>query len=304
MSVHDSDSRLNAIRERLSEHAPSWEFVVVGIPTLYMLLFFVLGIGLMVVISFWRSEQFQIIVDWNVQNYLYLVTSSSYQTLLARSLGMALLVTVFSLLIGYPIAYYLSRGVEEQELPILLLFAAPFFVGAMLRESAHQALIGPSGLANQFMVAVGIGSLSIFEYGLFQVFLGEVYLWFPFMLLSIYLSLELVDETLLEAATDAGASPWVAFKEVTWPLSLPGVAIGSILVFVSSFVSHIPSRFVGGPSGSLIGNTLKGLFGASGAWPRGSALGVIIIAIALLFVGLVGAYTIKNVPTVMDGDTE
>jgi ABC-type spermidine/putrescine transport system permease subunit I len=82
------------------------------------------------------------------------------------------------------------------------------------------------------------------------------------------------------------------------------VAIGSILVFVSSFVSHIPSRFVGGPSGSLIGNTLKGLFGESGAWPTGAALGVIIIVIALLFVGLVGAYTLRNVPTVMGGETE
>lgn len=304
MSFTEPDTAVADLRERLSEHVPPLEYALVVGPLLYMLLFFLLGIGLMVVISFWRSEQFQIIVDWNINNYTSLLTSSSYLTLLGRSLVIAVAVTVFSLLVGYPIAYYISRGIEEQQLPVLLLFAAPFFVGAMLRESAHQALIGPSGLANQFMEVVGIGSLELFEYGLFQVFLGEVYLWFPFMLLSIYLSIELVDETLLEAATDAGASPWVGFKEVTWPLSLPGVAIGSILVFVSSFVSHIPSRFVGGPSGSLIGNTLKGLFGESGAWPTGSALGVIIIVIALLFVGLVGAYTLSKVPTVMGGDPQ
>jgi ABC-type spermidine/putrescine transport system permease subunit I len=304
MSYKDTDSGLSNLRERLSEYAPSWESAVVGVPTLFMSVFFLLAIGLMVVISFWRSEQFQIIVDWNIQNYIYLITSQAYQTLMFRSLAMAMLVTTFCLLLAYPIAYYLSRGVEEQDLPILLLFAAPFFVGAMLRESAHQALIGPSGLANQLLMAIGIGRSSLFEYGLFQVFLGEVYLWFPFMLLSVYLSLELVDESLLDAAIDSGATPWVAFKEVTWPLSLPGVAIGSILVFVSSFVSHIPSRFVGGPSGSLIGNTLKGLFGESGAWPRGAALGVIIIVIALLFVGLIGAYTLKNVPTVMGGQSE
>lgn len=304
MSFKGSDPEQAALRERLSSLVPSRKLIVVGGPTLYMLVLFVLAIALMFVISFWRSEQFQIFIDWNITNYIEVLTSSSYQTLIFRSFVMALSVTVFSLLVGYPIAYYISRGLDEQQLPVLLLFAAPFFVGAMLRESAHQAIIGPSGLANQVMQSIGVGSLDIFDYGLFQVFVGEVYLWFPFMMLSIFLSLELINERLLEAAVDAGASPWVAFREVVWPLSLPGVTIGSILVFVSSFVSTIPSRFVGGASGTLIGNTLKGLFGEAGNWPKGAALGVVIIVIALLFVGSISAYTLREVPTVIGGDSE
>jgi ABC-type spermidine/putrescine transport system permease subunit I len=295
---------VSAFRDRVASLSVFWKFILVGIPLLFMLVLFIVSIGIILVMSFWRSQQFQIIVDWNLGNYLNLLTSQSYQTLLGRSLVMALLVTAFSLLIAYPIAYYISRGIKEQQLPILLLFAAPFFVGTMLRESAHQAIVGPSGLANQLLEAIGIGSSSLFGYGLFQVFLGEVYLWFPFMLLSIYLSIELVDETLEEAAVDAGAGPWTTFREVTLPLSMPGITIGCVLVFVSAFVSHVPSRFVGGPSGSLIGNTLKDLFGESGAWPLGSALGVFIILIALLFVGLLGVYTLRTVPTLMGGEQE
>lgn len=300
----EATSSVSAFRDRVAALPTFWKVVLVGIPLLFMLTLFIVSIGIILVMSFWRSQQFQIIVDWNIGNYVNLLTSQSYQTLLGRSLVMALLVTAFSLVIAYPIAYYISRGIEEQQLPILLLFAAPFFVGTMLRESAHQAIVGPSGLANQLLEAVGIGSATLFGYGLFQVFLGEVYLWFPFMMLSIYLSIELVDETLEEAAVDAGAGPWTTFREVTLPLSMPGITIGCVLVFVSSFVSHVPSRFVGGPSGSLIGNTLKDLFGESGAWPLGSALGVFIILIALLFVGLLGAYTLRTVPTLMGGEQE
>jgi len=297
-------SSVSAFRDRIASMPLVWKLLLVGVPFAFILVLFLVSIGIILVMSFWRSQQFQIIVDWNLGNYLNLLTANSYQTLLGRSLGMALLVTAVSLLVAYPIAYYISRGLDEQQLPILLLFAAPFFVGTMLRESAHQAIVGPSGLANQFFELLGIGSSSLFGYGLFQVFLGEVYLWFPFMLLSIYLSLELVDQTLEEAAVDAGAGPWTTFREVTLPLSMPGITIGCVLVFVSSFVSHVPSRFVGGPSGSLIGNTLKDLFGESGAWPLGSALGVFIILIALLFVGLLGAYTMRTVPTLIGGEHE
>jgi ABC-type spermidine/putrescine transport system permease subunit I len=306
MSVVDSDigSTVAGLRDQIASLSLFWQIILVGVPLAFISVLFLISIGIILVMSFWRSQQFQIIVDWNLGNYINLLTSNSYQTLLGRSLVMALSVTTVSLVISYPIAYYISRGIKEQQLPILLLFAAPFFVGTMLRESAHQAIVGPSGLANQLLEAIGVGSSSLFGYGLFQVFLGELYLWFPFMLLSIYLSLELVDETLEEAAVDAGAGPWTTFREVTLPLSMPGIAIGSVLVFVSAFVSHIPSRFVGGPSGSLIGNTLKDLFGESGAWPLGSALGVFIILIALLFVGLIGVYTLRTVPTLMGGDHE
>lgn len=300
MSNRTRTSRLEVIKQRVG----SWKSILVGLPSLYLLAFFGSALAMMFVISFWTTQQYQLTAAWTVENYVYLLTSSSYHVLLFRSVAMAVSVTAASLLIGYPIAYYIARGIDEQQLPVLLLFAAPFFVGAMLRESAHQALIGANGLASQLLRAVGIPTFGLLEYGLFQVFLGEVYLWFPFMMLSIYLSLELVDHTLLDAAIDAGASPAVAFKEVTWPLSLPGVAMGSILVFVSTLVSHLPSRFIGGASGSLIGNSVKELFGAGGAWPTGAALGTILIVISFLFVTVVVGYTFRSLPTLAMGESE
>lgn len=304
MSYRESLGNLREFNRDLVDRTATWKLLLVGLPVLFLVVFFGLAVGVIFVFSFWRTEQFQLYADWNIANYVNILTSSSYHTLIVRSVGMALLVTFVCLVLGYPIAYYIARGMDDHQLPVLLLFAAPFFVGEMLRESAHQALIGPSGLANQLLKAVGIGSMDIFGYGLFQVFLGEVYLWFPFMVLSIFLSLTLVDFTLLDAAIDAGASRAIAFKEVTWPLSLPGAAIGSILVFVSTLVSHVPSRFVGGPGGSLIGNILKDLFGESGAWAQGSALGVVLLVIAMLFVTLVIAYTVRQVPTILVGDAE
>lgn len=304
MSHQQSNSSMTARLGRYKSRLHSWKLLIIGVPTLYLSFLFAFAIGLMFIISLWQTEQFKLVADWTIDNYVYILTSSSYHKLLFRSVGMAVAVTGASILLGYPVAYYIARGLDDQQLPVLLLFAAPFFVGAMLRESAHQAMVGPSGLLNQAVNALGFGSMGFLNYGLFQVFLGELYLWYPFMMLSIYLSLELVDFTLLEAAIDSGASSTVAFREVTWPLSLPGVAVGSILVFVSTLVSHIPSRFIGGTSGTLIGNILKELFGASGAWPRGAALGTILIVIALLFVGLIVGYTLRNIPTIMGGGSE
>lgn len=304
MSYRNPMSRLASTKDRIRDKFALVKVAVIGAPVIYLLFFFVSALVVMFVISFWQSQQYTLVPDSTIKNYVYILTASSYQTLIVRSLIVALATTGFSLIIGYPIAYYIARGVEEHQLPILLLFAAPFFVGTMLRESAHQAIVGPNGLANQLLIAIGIGPLEIFNYGLFQVFLGELYLWAPFMMISIYLSLDLIDFTLLESAIDGGATPFKAFREVTWPLSLPGVTVGSVLVFVSTLVSAIPSRFVGGPDGSMIGNSVKGLFNASGAWATGAALGSVLIVISVLFVGLILAYTLRKNPNLGLGDSQ
>lgn len=303
MSQERGESRVAAVRSRVSRDVVTGSLPV-GLSTLYMVVLFVTPMALLIVISFWTTEQYQLQPDFVLDNYRYILGSSAHQTLLGRSIGLAFAVTAFCLLVGYPIAYYISRGLDEQQLPVLLLFAAPFFVGTMMRESAHQAMTGPSGLVNQLLMAIGIGSLDAFSYGYFQVFLGEVYLWFPFMLLPIFLSLEFIDETLTEAAIDSGASSWVAFKEVTWPMSLPGVAVGVMLVFISTLVSHVPSQFVGGPSARLIGNNVYNLFGEAGSYPRGAALGVLLMVLSVLFVALVTAWTVRRVPTIMGGEGE
>jgi len=304
MSYRRTIDGLTQHGQRVVRMSATWKLLLVGIPLLFLTLFFGLAVSIIFVFSFWRTQQFDLYIDWNVNNYITVLTTQSYYILISRSVGIALLVTFICLVIGYPIAYYIARGLDEAQLPVLLLFAAPFFVGAMLRESAHQALIGPSGLINQLLSQVGVGALGIFGYSLLQVLIGEIYLWFPFMMLSIYLSLMQLDFDLIDAAIESGATQYVAFREVTWPLSLPGVAIGSILVFVSTLVSHIPARFVGGPDGTMIGNVLKNLFGQAGAWAEGAALGVLLLTIALVFVILVVSYTLSRLPTLMVSESE
>jgi len=243
------------------------------VPFLFVVVFLFIGLVYMFVISFWRVEQYVLIADWTLQNYGRIATTETYQFFLVKSFLTATTVTVVCLVIGYPIAYYVSKNLPTyQQLTVLLALAAPFFVGTLIRVFAHQGLIGPTGFINQLLTRLGLAPIWIFNYSNFQTVVGEVYLWLPFMILSIFLSLENIDYNLLEAGYDAGAPPMRAFYEIIWPLSRPGVVIGSILVFVPTFTDSIVPQFVGGPDGAQFGMIVQSLFGSSGEWALGSAL--------------------------------
>lgn len=264
-----------------------WKAAFVGVPVLYLCVFFLFGLGFIFLISFWSTEQYTLIPTWTLANYVTIATGSPYPFFLAKSLVMAVAVTVTCLLVGYPVAYYIERGFEtHQQLSILLLIATPFFVGTLIRVFAHQGLIGPTGMLNLVLANLGVGPIDLLGYNNVQTFIGEVYLWLPFMILSVFLSLQNIDFDLLEAARDAGAGRLRAFYEVTWPLSRPGVVVGSALVFIPTLSSNITSEFVGGPNGALIGNIIHSAFGESGEWAFGAALAVVVVLLATVFVGL------------------
>ncbi len=267
---------------------PRFKAAVMCVPTaLFVLVFLVMPLITIVVFSFWRTESYQIISDWNINNYVTLLTKKTYLTFLMRSVIMALSVSAISLLYAYPVAYFIAKRGGQYKLLLVLLTAAPFLTGIILRVTALQQILGPIGLVNMAMTTLGFEPIGILMYTHYATAIGLVYLWIPFMILAIYLSLLNFNFELLEVAKVNGAKPWRTFWEITWPLNWIGTAIGLILVFVPTLAASVTPRFLGGVNGALWGNILEHQFGATGTWALGSAMGVILFFLSLVFIAAI-----------------
>lgn len=260
---------------------------LVGPGTIFLVVFLVLPLISIIVFSFLRTESYTIIVDWNLDNYITLLTDKTYLTFMARSLIMATVVSFASLVISWPIAFYIARYGGKFKIIYLLLTSAPFLTGEILRVTALQQILGPIGLINMALTNFGFEPIEALMYSNTASAIGLTYLWAPFMVLAIYLSLLNFDFDLLEVARVNGAKTWSAFWQITWPLNKTGTAIGVILVFVPTLASSITSKFLGGPNGALFGNRLTQQFGSTGTWALGSAMGVFLFAVSVLALYLV-----------------
>ena len=267
---------------------PRVRFAALTLPgALFIVLFLLLPLVSIVVFSFWRTESYELIPEWNLNNYATVLGDWIYLKFLLRSFVMASLVSLFCLVYAWPCAYLIAKHGGRYRLVLVLLTAAPFLTGILLRVTAIQQILGPIGLINMGLTSLGVAPIEAFMYTNVASAIGLAYLWIPFMLLAIYLSLLNFDFELLEVAKIFGAKPWRAFVEVTWPLNWMGTAIGLVLVFIPTFAASVTPRFLGGPNGALFGNRLEHQFGATGTWALGSAMGVVMFAASLLVIGLV-----------------
>lgn len=263
-------------------------FAVMTVPgALFVFLFLLLPLVSIIVFSFWRTERYELIADWNVDNYTTILGDWVYLQFLLRSLVMAGAVSLVCLIYAWPCAYLIAKHGGRYRLVLVLLTAAPFLTGILLRVAAMQQILGPIGLINMGLTTFGLTPIKAIMYTNVASAIGLVYLWIPFMLLAIYLSLLNFNFELLEVAKVCGARPWRAFLEVTWPLNWMGTAIGIVLVFIPTFAASVTPRFLGGPNGALFGNRLEHEFGATGTWALGSAMGVVMFAASLIVIGLV-----------------
>jgi len=251
---------------------------------IFILLFLVAPLMSIVVFSFWRTESYNLIAEWNLDNYRVLLSDPTYLTFLWRSTVMAVAVSLISLVYAYPVAYLIAKHGGRYRLILVLLTAAPFLTGIILRVTAIQHILGPIGLINMALTTFGMEPVEVLMYSNVASAIGLVYLWAPFMVLAIYLSLLNFNFELLEVAKVCGARPWRAFVEVTWPLNWMGTAIGIVLVFVPTLASSVTPRFLGGVDGALYGTILAHQFGATGTWALGSAMGVILFALSLIVI--------------------
>jgi ABC-type spermidine/putrescine transport system permease subunit I len=255
--------------------APGAAFIVISL---------LLPLLSIVVFSFWRTESYELYADWTLDNYRTLLTEPAYRTFFLRSLVTATLVTAICTLVGWPIAYYIARHGGRYRLLLVLFLAAPFFTGAILRIAALQGLLGPIGLINMALAGVGLGPIDALMYTQVAAGLGLVYLFVPFTVTAIYLSLVNFNFELLEVAKINGASPWRAYAEVTWPLNWMGTAIGMVLVFIPCLANALTPRFLGGPQATSFGMSLSQQFGETGTWALGSAMGVALFGASLLVI--------------------
>jgi spermidine/putrescine transport system permease protein len=248
-----------------------------------LFLFFLLVVPLVVVVIYSFGERAP------AGGYAPAFTFENYLNLPARgkaifnTLTLAPLATLLTALFAFPMAYFLAVKVSPRwRLSLLVLVMAPFWTSQLLRYYAWMMILGSKGLPS-WLAMIGIEDVRIINTPT-AVLIGAVYGYLPLMVPPIFVSLEKLDKRLLDAAADLGATPWGAFRQVTLPLALPGIATGSMLVFILLMGDYILPQFLGGGKVFFIGNALVDLFLQSRNWPFGAALSLTLVAIMFVTV--------------------
>jgi len=257
-------------------------------PLAWVAVFLLLPYLLMFLYSFWSVSSTQIIVhSWTLANYRELLGKDVYWQTLLRSMWIAARVTLLSLLLGYPLAYFLSFQAGRHKDLLYQLVIIPLWVSYLVRAYAWKTILGSDGVLNTLLQYMHLTShpLGFLLYSPFAVVLTLTHIYTPFTFLPIYASLEHIPRNLIEASHDLGASPWRTFRSVVLPLSVPGVLAGATFAFVLSLGDFLAPLLLGGPSGIMISNIVVSLFGAAYNWPLGAATSfcMLVIVLALLF---------------------
>jgi len=266
----------------------AYRAVVTAPPLLWVITFLLLPYALLFVYSFWSVSVDQVIIhSWTLDNYRQLFHVNVYWQTLLRSMWIAARVTVFSLLLGYPLAYYLSFYTGKRKDLFYQLVIIPLWVSYLVRAYAWKTILGSDGVLNTLLQYVHLTQhpLDFLLYSPFAVVLTLTHIYTPFAFLPIYASLEHIPRNLVEASNDLGASPFQTFWRVIFPLSVPGVLAGATFAFVLSLGDFLAPLLLGGPSGIMISNIVVSLFGAAYNWPLGAAISfcMMVVVIALLF---------------------
>lgn len=282
MTTPTTTARITPELEAAAERAKARRGFLVSLPAyVYLVVFFVIPFGLVVVYSFATRDSTGLTVlrDWNLDSYQR-VFASEVLVIFLRSLGLALSTTVICLGFSYPFAYYIATRPPKVRNILLVFVMIPFWSNFLVRTYAWRVLLGSDGPISQISQALG-GEPMRLLFTNSAVLIGLVYGFMPFMVLPLYAALERMDWRLVEAARDLYASGWSAFRKVTFPISLPGVIAGSILVFIPSLGAYVTPALLGGARTVLMGDYIVSQFLAARNWPFGSALSVGLMAIML-----------------------
>jgi spermidine/putrescine transport system permease protein len=253
-------------------------------PLLWVAVFLLVPYALLFGYSFWSVSSSQTIVhSWTLDNYRQLLQVSVYWQTLFRSMWIAARVMIFSLLLGYPLAYYLSFHAGRRKDLLYQLVIIPLWVSYLVRAYAWKTILGSDGVLNTLLQYVHVTShpLDFLLYSPFAVVLTLTHIYTPFTFLPIYAALEHIPRNLVEASHDLGASPLQTFWRVIFPLSIPGVLAGATFAFVLSLGDFLAPLLLGGPSGIMISNIVVSLFGAAYNWPLGAAISFCMLALVL-----------------------
>ena len=270
---------------------------VIAIPYIWLLLFFAVPFAFVLKISFsealiarppyapllqW-SEEAYLTLQMNFGNFLFLLEDDLYWIAYLNSAKIALISTLFCLLLGYPMAYGMARARPATRNLLLMLVILPFWTSFLLRVYAWIGILKNNGPINNLLIALGvIDEPLVMMQTDFAVYIGIVYSYLPFMILPLYANLERLDITLLEAAADLGCRPFKAFLSITLPLSLPGIVAGSMLVFIPAVGEFIIPTLLGGPDTLMIGRVLWDEFFSNRDWPVASAVAIAVLILLVV----------------------
>jgi putrescine transport system permease protein len=303
-----------AARPRLTPATAWWRkgrAAVIGVPYLWLLVFFLLpflivfkiSLSEMEVVTFKDMLTFQdgmLQLSLKLSNYQFIATDELYVLTYLRSLKYAAVTTVIALAIGYPFAYFMARAKPTVQPALLMLVMLPFWTSFLLRVYAWKGLLGQNGLVADALIATGLDQV-LARFGLitspgqfmntpFSLVIGMVYTYLPFMILPLYANLSKMDMRLLEAASDLGATPWVAFWKVTVPLSKAGIIAGSMLVFIPCVGEFVIPELLGGPETLMIGRVLWDEFFSNNDWPMASSVAVVMVLLIVVPLALFNRY--------------
>ena len=219
-----------------------------------------------------------------------------YTTLLARSIKISFFVTVVTLLTTYPLAYYIAFYVKKNKMLWIVLMTLPFWTSYLLRVFSWKVILGHKGVINSALMASGmIGEpLSFLIYSQTAVVLTLAHAWAAFAILPLYVSLDKIDKSLLEASYDLGNTKFETFWRVTFPLSLPGVIGAILIIFIPTVGDYVTPQLVGGTDGRMLSNMIQSLFGRANNFPLGAASAVLML-LSVSFVALVVTYITRKV---------
>jgi spermidine/putrescine transport system permease protein len=270
---------LKTIREN-----PSAQGITLISPTmLYLTIFMLIPLLLVVLLScLTRGTYGNVVYKLNLNNYTRLI-DGLYLRILWYSLWTALVTTVASIVIGYPLAYYIARIPAKQRSLYLFLILIPFWTNFIIRIYAWIMILRTEGFLNSLLLHIGLIKIPLdILYTPLAVQIGMIYEFLPFMVLPLFTSLEKIEIAQLEAAADLGARPLRAFLRITLPLSVPGMIAGSILVFIPAMGMFVVPDLMGGAKTILVGNLIRNQFLTSRDWPFGSAASMLLLLLTLV----------------------
>jgi len=261
------------------------------LPTILVMAFSMcVPFAIMVVVSFWRQHAFEFDTAFSLANYGKIFQNPLYQVLMARSLAISGACTIATVLLSYPMAYYVAFHVHRRKLIWIILMTLPFWTSYLLRVFAWKIILGYNGVINSGLMTLGLVEqpLEFLLYSPEAVVITLAHAWAAFAILPIYVSLEKIDRSLVEAATDLGDGPVARFLRVTFPLSLPGVIAAMLMIFIPTVGDYVTPALVGGPDGMMIANIVQVQFGRVNDWPMGAALAVgsmvVVAVISVLYI--------------------
>jgi spermidine/putrescine transport system permease protein len=274
------------------------KFIMLGMlgPVVIWLFFFLLVPYInLLLYSFWKNDIFNVIHEFTLENYSKFFTSgfgtnAPYMVLL-DTLRIAVIVTVFTVIISFPLAYFINFKVKKHKQILYMLAIIPLWISYVMRAYSWRIILGTNGILNSLLIWLGVTDqpLEIFLYSDVSVVIAMVHIYTPFVLMPMYTAMEQIPKNLIEASKDLGMNRIRTFLRVVVHLSLPGVITGSTYAFALSMGDFLAPNLLGGPTSSTkISNIVQMQFGTSNNWPYGAAIAVIILILVLIMLTLTG----------------